>query len=118
VISIQNWIIFQHHVVASGFNWNKTWVDYKNGFGASQLEDFWLGLERSALHGTEDFWMGLEKLHLLTTSGSYRLRLEWQESVTHYWFSTEYWLFYIDDESANYTMHAKGYVHGDDGRAL
>jgi len=59
--------------------------------------------------------MGLDRLHLLTTSGSYRLRLEWQESVTHYWFSTEYWVFYIDDEAANYTMHVDGYVHGDYG---
>ena len=67
---------------------------------------------------TEDFWMGLDRLHLLTTSGSYRLRLEWQDSVTHYWFSTEYWLFYIDDEAAGWKLHVSGYVHGDDGRAM
>ena len=67
---------------------------------------------------TEDFWMGLERLHLLTTSGNYRLRLEWQEAVTHYWFSTEYWIFFIDDEAANYMLHVSGYVYGDDGRAL
>ena len=66
----------------------------------------------------EDFWLGLERLHLLTTSGSYRLRLEWQEAVTDYWFSTEYWHFYIDNEAANYMLHVSGYVHGDDGRAL
>jgi len=62
--------------------------------------------------------MGLERLHLLTTSGNYRLRLEWQEAVTHYWFSTEYWIFFIDDEAANYMLHVSGYVYGDDGRAL
>ena len=67
---------------------------------------------------TEDFWLGLERVHLLTTSGSYRLRLEWQEAVTHYWMSTEYWLFYIDDEVAEYTLHVSGHVQGDDGRAL
>jgi len=67
---------------------------------------------------TEDFWMGLDRLHLLTTSGNYRLRLEWQDSVTHYWLSTEYWLFYIDDEAAGWTLHVSGYVHGDDGRAM
>jgi len=33
--------------------------------------------------------MGLERLHLLTTSGSYRVRFEWQE-LTGYWFSVEY----------------------------
>jgi len=68
--------------------------------------------------GSEDFWLGLERLHLLTTSGNYRLRLEWQEVVTHYWFSTEYWMFWIDDEAANYALHVSGYVHGDDGRAM
>jgi len=62
--------------------------------------------------------MGLERLHLLTTSGSYRLRFEWQEATTHYWFSIEYWIFYIDDEAANYMLHVSGYVHGDDGRAV
>ena len=67
---------------------------------------------------TEDFWLGLERLHLLTTSGSYRVRLEWQEAVTDYWLSTEYWNFYIDDEVAIYKLHVSGYVHGDDGRAL
>jgi len=103
VISISDWIIFMHRDVASGFNWNLTWDEYKNGFGSSDSEDFWLGLER---------------LHLLTTSGSYRLRLEWQEAVTHYWLSTEYWLFYIDDEAANYTLHVSGHVQGDDGRAM
>ena len=62
--------------------------------------------------------MGLEKLHLLTTSGSYGLRFEWQEAVTHYWLSAEYWIFYIDDEAAKWKLHVGGYVDGDDGRAL
>ena len=49
VISISDWIIFMHRDVASGFNWNLTWNDYKNGFGSSGSEDFWLGLERLEL---------------------------------------------------------------------
>jgi len=94
-----------HREVASGFNWNLTWVNYKNGFGSSD---------------SLDFWMGLERLHLLTTSGSYRLRMEWQEAVSgnDYWLSVEYWTFYIEDEVAKYRMHVSGYVDGDDGRAL
>ena len=103
VISINNWIIWQHRVLSSGFDWNRTWDDYKTGFGS---------------HDSLDYWLGLEKLHHLTTSGSYRLRAEWQEAGTDYWFSMEYWLVYIDDEDANYTLHVSGYVHGDDGRAL
>jgi len=46
------------------------------------------------------------------------VRLEWQEAVTDYWLSTEYWNFYIDDEVASYKLHVSGYVHRDDGRAL
>jgi len=42
VISVQNWIMLQHRVVASGFNWGLSWNDYKNGFGSSNSEDFWL----------------------------------------------------------------------------
>ena len=67
---------------------------------------------------TDDFWLGLERVHLLTTSGNYRLRLEWQEVETGYWFSTEYWIFYVDDEATQYELHVSGYVHGDDGRAM
>jgi len=67
---------------------------------------------------TEDFWLGLERVHLLTTSGNYRLRLEWQQAVTGYWFSTEYWIFYVSDEATRYGLHVSGHVHGDDGRAL
>jgi len=44
VITISNWIIFMHRVVASGFNWNQTHANYKNGFGSSDSENFWLGL--------------------------------------------------------------------------
>jgi len=103
VISISGWIIWMHRYVPSNFDWNLTRNDYKNGFGASDSDDFWLGLER---------------VHLLTTSGSYRLRLEWQEETTDYWLSTEYWLFYVTDEATFYELHVSGYVNGDDGRAL
>ena len=42
VISISNWIIWMHRVVASGFYWGLSWNNYKNGFGSSDSEDFWL----------------------------------------------------------------------------
>jgi len=103
VVSVFDWIVWMHRDVASGFNWNLTWADYKNGFGS---------------YDALDYWMGLERLHHLTTSGSYRLRMEWQETTTDYWFSVEYWIFYIEDEAAKYKLHVSGYVHGDDGRAL
>ena len=103
VISISNWIFVLHRYVPSGFDWNLLWNDHKNGFGSS---------------GSDDFFMGLERLYLLTTSGNYRLRLEWQQDTTDNWFSVEHWLFYTDNEAAWYTMHASGYIPGDDGRVL
>ena len=103
VISISNWIFVLHRYVPSGFSWNLLWNDHKNGFG---------------LISSDDFFMGLERLYRLTTSGSYRLRLEWQQDPTDNWFSIEYWLFYLDNEAAWYTMHVDGYIPGDDGRVL
>jgi len=103
VISLNNWIFFMQRNSQSGFNWNRTGNDYKNGFGLSPLGEF---------------WMGLERLHLLTTSSSYRLRVEWQEVWTGYWFSMEYWSFYIENEAAGYKLHVTAYVPGDDGRAM
>ena len=46
------------------------------------------------------------------------MRMEWQDKLTKYWLSTEYWVFYIDDEAAYWTLHVSGHVHGDDGRAV
>ena len=56
VISISNWIMFLHREVASGFNWGLNWNDYKNGFGSSNSEDFWLVLERSELGRRTSGW--------------------------------------------------------------
>jgi len=67
---------------------------------------------------THDFWLGLERVHLLTTSSNYRLRMEWQETVTEYWFSVEYWIFHVKDEASFYELYASEYIHGDDGRVL
>jgi len=43
VISISDWIIWMHRYASSGFDWNLAWNDYKDGFGSSDSDDFWLG---------------------------------------------------------------------------
>jgi len=45
-----------------------------------------------------DFWLGLERVHLLTSSQPYRLRVEVQNRTTNLWYSAEYWSFKIGDE--------------------
>jgi len=81
VMSVFSWIIIHQHLGLT-FNWHLPWADYKAGFGSIDA----------------DFWLGLEKMHLLTSSQPYRLRVEVQQDSTNLWFSAEYWSFEIGDE--------------------
>jgi len=60
----------------------------------------------------------LEKVHLLTSSQPYRLRLEVQDRSTNLWYSAEYWSFKIGDElNDKYRLEVSGYS-GDTGDFL
>jgi len=101
VRSVFGWIIIHQHL-GYFFNWKLPWAEYKAGFGSINA----------------DFWLGLEKIHLLTSSQPYRLRVEVQESSTVLWFSAEYWSFKIGDElNDKYRLEVSGYS-GDAGNAL
>jgi len=104
-MSVFGWIIFQQN---SGFDyenfeyWNLPWADYKAGFGS--------------IDG--NFWLGLEKVHLLTSSQPYRMRMEMQDGADELWFSAEYWLFKIGEElNDKYRLEVDGYS-GDAGNSL
>jgi len=81
VMSVFAWIIIHQHLGYT-FDWQLPWADYKAGFGSIDA----------------DFWLGLEKVHLLTSSQPYRLRVEVQQWSTNLWFSAEYWSFKIGDQ--------------------
>ena len=82
VMSVFGWIII-HQRLGLTFNWNLSWVHYKDGFGSTD----------------GNFWLGLEKVHLLTNCQlPYRLRVELQQRDTELWFSAEYWSFKIGDK--------------------
>ena len=101
VMSVFSWIIINQRLGIT-FNWDLPWADYKAGFGSVDA----------------DFWLGLEKMHLLTSSQSYRLRVEVQRNSTKFWFSAEYWSFKIGDElNDKYRLEVDGYS-GDAGDAL
>ena len=101
VMSVFGWIVIQQRL-GDTFDWNLTWADYKDGFGSIDA----------------DFWLGLEKVHLLTSSQPYRLRIEVQESSTNLWYSAEYWSFKIGDElNDKYRLELSAYS-GDAGDAL
>jgi len=101
VMSVFGWIIIHQHLGYT-FSWSLTWADYKAGFGTINT----------------DFWLGLEKVHLLTSSQPYRLRVEVQQWSTNLWFSAEYWSFKIGDElNDKYRLEVSGYS-GDAGNGL
>ena len=101
VMSVFGWIIFHQHLGYT-FDWQLPWADYKAGFGSIDA----------------DFWLGLEKLHLLTSSQPYRLRVEMEKWSTNLWYSAEYWTFKIGDElNDKYRLEVSGYS-GDAGDSL
>jgi len=101
VKSVFGWIMI-HQRLGYSFDWNRNWADYKDGFGSIDA----------------DFWLGLQKMHLLTSSQPYRLRVELQERSTNLWYSAEYWSFKIGDGLHDqYRLEVAGYS-GDAGDAL
>jgi len=100
VRSVFGWITIHQHLGYS-FHWDRNWGDYKDGFGSIDA----------------NFWLGLEKMHLLTKSQPYRLRVEVQDRSTNLWYSAEYWSFKIGDGSSKYQLEVAGYS-GDAGDSL
>jgi len=100
-MSVFGWITI-HQRLGYSFDWNLPWSDYKAGFGSIDA----------------DFWLGLEKMHLLTSSQPFRLRVEIQERFLSLWYSAEYWSFKIGDElNDKYRLEVSGYS-GDAGDSL
>jgi len=101
-MSVFGWIMFHQHLEVGYYGWDLPWADYKAGFGS--------------IDG--NFWLGLEKVHLLTSSQPYRLRVEVQQRSTNLWYSAEYWSFKIGDElNDKYRLEVAGYS-GDAGDSL
>jgi len=93
LMSVFGWIVIHQHI-GDAFDWQLPWADYKAGFGSIDA----------------DFWLGLEKMHLLTSSQAYRLRVEVQQETTGDWYSAEYWTFTIGDEANDrYRFDVDGY---------
>ena len=91
VISVNNWIVVQQRI-DSTTSFNVPWVNYTAGFGTFNI----------------NYWMGLEKIYQMTISRACRLRIEMLNDLNK-WLSVEYDSFYLDGESAAYTIHVSGY---------
>src|SRR6218665_967770 len=97
VISVNRWIVFLYRFDGSVV-FNRTWADYRNGFGDV----------------TGEYWLGLEKLTQMINNGQYRARFEFKSIQNESWYSSEYASFQIDPESNWYTIHVSGFT-GDAG---
>ena len=68
-------------------NFNRTWKDYKNGFGNLEKE----------------FWFGNDFVHILTFGDNMELRVELEDFEDNSVFA-EYGTFRIDSETFNYNL--------------
>ncbi|XP_062928237.1 fibrinogen-like 2a [Mobula hypostoma] len=93
------WIVLQSRKDGS-VDFNRTWTDYKNGFGNLSTE----------------FWLGNDKIHYLTTSKKVILRIEIEDwdGVQKY---AEYSQFFVTDEKDQYRLSISGYS-GTAGNAM
>ncbi|KAF8366039.1 hypothetical protein PRIPAC_83868 [Pristionchus pacificus] len=90
----QQWKLVQKREDGSEAYWNRTWNEYKEGFG-SEDGSF--------------YWMGLEKLHEVANKPT-SLKIEmWDDRAPDSKNPNEYyWAIYtfsIEDENTNYTAH-------------
>ena len=85
-------MVTQHNVLgncsASVAIFNRSWIDYRNGFRAQE---------------GKYLWYGNEKLYQLLTTGSWKLRVEVQSANTGKWYSVEYESFLLSDEATKYS---------------
>ena len=91
----KGWIVFQRRVDDT-VDFNRTWIDYKNGFGT--------------LDG--NLWLGLDRISRLTSQSHHKVMLRCdviaiQEPTAKYF--TEYNEFRVAGESTNYAITLRSY---------
>ena len=91
--SVHNWIVLQQRVISNNKTpFNRSWEEFKVGFGSPD----------------GNFWLGLEKVHKMTSSAPYKLRMEFMLQNGS-WYSAEYDTFRVESESQYYKIHVGGY---------
>ena len=89
-----------HHRKDGSLDFFRGWDDYREGFGDAEGE----------------YWLGLQKVHVLSTTKSYKLRIDMEDWTGRWWYA-QYDTFSVGDEKSNYTLHVTGY-QGDAGDSL
>ncbi|CAC5389865.1 Fibrinogen-like protein A,Ryncolin-4,Angiopoietin-related protein 7,Angiopoietin-related protein 1,Ficolin-3,Ficolin-1-B,Techylectin-5A,Ficolin-2,Ryncolin-1,Tenascin-R,Fibrinogen-like protein 1,Angiopoietin-1,Tenascin-X,Fibrinogen C domain-containing protein 1-A,Tenascin-N,Veficolin-1,Ryncolin-3,Tenascin,Fibroleukin, Fibrinogen C domain-containing protein 1,Techylectin-like protein,Ryncolin-2,Angiopoietin-related protein 6,Techylectin-5B,Angiopoietin-related protein 2,Angiopoietin-2,Microfibril-associated len=93
------WTVFQRRQDGK-VDFYREWKEYVKGFGDVKTE----------------FWLGNDKLHVLTSQGSYELRVDLMDFNGDKAYA-KYSTFYIGDQSTNYLLTVNGYS-GTAGDAL
>ena len=91
--TMSGWILMQQNLCDGSQNFKRHWIEFRNGFDDS--------------HG--NFWVGNEKLHQLTSSARWKLRIEIQAADTKIWYYAEYSSFTLNSESDSYRIRVSGY---------
>ncbi|XP_030634293.1 fibroleukin [Chanos chanos] len=93
------WTVFQRRFDGQ-VDFNRTWQEYRDGFGTPQVEH----------------WLGNAVLHALTATGQHSLRItlqDWHHQTRH----ANYEYFRVSSENQRFRLTARDY-HGDAGNAL
>jgi angiopoietin 2 len=85
-------IFVQQHVGGTAA-FQRTWAEFKAGFGA---ED-------------GDYWIGNDRLHELTANGGFKMRFDVQSKNNDQWYWAEYTTFTVGDEASGYVLQIGGY---------
>ncbi|KAH9509012.1 Techylectin-5A [Bulinus truncatus] len=93
------WIVIIRRINRDTLFNNKTWSQYKQGFG----------------HVCSDYYIGNNFIYNMTNSGKYEMRVDMVYQSRHYF--AHYTDFNISNEESNYTLHVDGYT-GDAGNDL
>jgi len=72
---------------------NRTWAEYKVGFGDP----------------SGNYWLGNDLLSQLTANNRYKLRFDLQQRDTGNWYYAEYSTFRLLSEADNYTLQVDGF---------
>ena len=85
------WTVFQKRMDGSD-DFYRVWADYKRGFGNLRGE----------------FWLRLDKIHRLTSSGKYKLRVDLEDFAGNTVYA-EYGLFAVGSEGTKYQLSEGSY---------
>ena len=85
------WTVFQKRLDGS-VDFYLNWINYKTGFGS--------------LNG--EFWLGLDKIHRLTNSSNYKLRVDLEDMSGNTAYA-EYNVFTVGNEATKYQLNVRNY---------